>query len=87
VLAHVRFQILSVDHAVGDALVDLDAGDVLDDVGQANPDDTIVVVLPEMVPGRWWEHLLHNQTALRLKATLLFHPGVIVANVPYHLAR
>jgi hypothetical protein len=37
------------------------------------------------VPGRWWEHLLHNQTALRLKAALLFHPGVIVANVPYHM--
>ena len=37
--------------------------------------------------GHWWEHLLHNQTALRLKAALLFHPGIIVANVPYHLAR
>ena len=36
--------------------------------------------------GHWWEHLLHNQTALRLKAALLFHPGVVVANVPYHLA-
>jgi hypothetical protein len=59
----------------------------IDAVGEANPDDTLVVVLPEMVPGHWWEHLLHNQTALRLKAALLFHPGVIVANVPYHLAR
>ncbi|HEY3078323.1 MAG TPA: APC family permease [Chloroflexota bacterium] len=59
----------------------------IDAVGRANPEDTIVVVLPEFVPGRWWEHLLHNQTALRLKAALLFHPGVIVANVPYHLAR
>ncbi|HEV8638945.1 MAG TPA: APC family permease [Chloroflexota bacterium] len=59
----------------------------IDAVAQANPRDTIVVVLPELVPGRWWEHLLHNQTALRLKASLLFHPGVIVANVPYHLSR
>ena len=48
--------------------------------------DTLVVVLPEFVPEHWWEHLLHNQTALRLKAALLFHPGVIVASVPYHLA-
>jgi hypothetical protein len=38
------------------------------------------------VPGRWWEHLLHNQTALRLKAKLLFQPGVIVVSVPYHVA-
>ncbi len=56
-------------------------------LARAYPDDTIVVVLPELVPGHWWEHLLHNQTALRLKASLLFHPGVVVANVPYHLAR
>jgi hypothetical protein len=36
------------------------------------------------VPSQWSEHLLHNQTALRLKATLLCHPSVVVANVPYH---
>jgi hypothetical protein len=45
------------------------------------------VVLPEYVSSHWWEHLLHNQTALRLKASLLFRPGVVVANVPYHMAR
>jgi len=50
------------------------------------PDDT-VVVLPEFVPSRWWEQLLHNQTALRIKAALLFYPGVVVANVPYHLEK
>jgi len=50
-------------------------------------DATIVVVLPEMVATRWWHHLLHNQTALRLKATLLFRPGTIVVSVPYHLRR
>jgi amino acid transporter len=59
----------------------------IDALHESHPQDTIVVVLPEYVPGHWWEHLLHNQTALRLKAALLFHPGVIVANVPYHLAR
>jgi hypothetical protein len=59
----------------------------IDILHETYPQDTIVIVLPEYVPGHWWEHLLHNQTALRLKASLLFHPGVIVANVPYHLAR
>jgi amino acid transporter len=58
----------------------------VDEVERAHPGDTLMVILPEYVPGRWWEHLLHNQTALRLKAALLFHPGVIVANVPYHVA-
>ena len=57
----------------------------IDALHEVHPDETLVVVLPEYVPTRWWEHLLHNHTALRLKATLLFHPGVIVANVPYHL--
>jgi len=51
-----------------------------------HPADTLLVVLPEYVPGRWWEHLLHNQTALRLKAKLLFQPGVFVVSVPYHIA-
>jgi amino acid transporter len=59
----------------------------IDALHESHPDDTLVIVLPEYVPRHWWEHLLHNQTALRLKAALLFHPGVIVANVPYHLAR
>jgi len=59
----------------------------IDALHESHPDDTLVIVLPEYVPSHWWEHLLHNQTALRLKAALLFHPGVIVANVPYHLAR
>ncbi len=59
----------------------------IDALHESYPKDTIIVVLPEYVPAHWWEHLLHNQTALRLKAALLFHPGVIVANVPYHLAR
>jgi hypothetical protein len=57
----------------------------IDALHEARPQETIVVVLPEYVPRRWWEHLLHNQTALRLKGALLFRPGVVVANVPYHL--
>jgi hypothetical protein len=58
----------------------------INEVERAYPGDTLMIILPEYVPGRWWEHLLHNQTALRLKAALLFHPGIIVANVPYHVA-
>jgi hypothetical protein len=51
------------------------------------PNKTLTVILPEMVPAHWWEQVLHNQTALRLKAALLFRPGVVVASVPYHLRR
>jgi amino acid transporter len=58
----------------------------IDALRDSHPHDTITVVLPEYVPSRWWEHLLHNQTSLRLKAALLFHPGVVVTNVPYHMA-
>jgi hypothetical protein len=58
----------------------------LDSVRELSPTDTILVVLPEFVPSRWWENLLHNQTAFLLKAALLFRPG-IVADVPYHVRR
>ena len=43
------------------------------------------VFLPEFIPSRWWQHLLHNQTALLIKATLLFSKGKIVTSVPYRL--
>ena len=42
--------------------------------------------IPEYVVGHWWEALLHNQSALRLKARLLFQPGVMVTSVPWQLA-
>ncbi|MBV9599766.1 MAG: amino acid permease, partial [Chloroflexi bacterium] len=58
----------------------------IDALKDTHPNDTLTVVLPEFVPSHWWEQLLHNQTALRLKASLLFHPGIVVANVPYHMA-
>jgi hypothetical protein len=50
-------------------------------------DATVVVVLPELVATRWWHQVLHNQSALRLKASLLFRPGIVTVNVPYHLRR
>ena len=45
----------------------------------------VCVFIPEYVVGHWWEHLLHNQSALRLKARLLFQPGVMVTSVPWQL--
>ena len=57
----------------------------IDEVDQRYDDDVLSVVLPEFIPSRWWQHLLHNQTALMIKAALLFRRGVIVTSVPYHL--
>src|SRR6266581_1140094 len=57
----------------------------IDTVHELFPDDTVTVILPEFVVTHWWEHLLHNQTALRLKAALLFRPGIVVTNIPQHL--
>jgi amino acid transporter len=59
----------------------------LDEIQKQAPDATLTVVLPEYVPRHWWEQILHNQTALRLKAALLFRPGTVVISVPYHLDR
>lgn len=52
---------------------------------RASERDVITVFIPEYVVGRWWENLLHNQSALRLKARLLFQPGVMVTSVPWQL--
>jgi amino acid transporter len=51
-----------------------------------SPRDVVTVFIPEYVVGRWWEHLLHNQSALRLKGRLLFEPGVMVTSVPWQLS-
>jgi hypothetical protein len=48
-------------------------------------DTVVTVVLPEFVVRHWWEHLLHNQTALYIKRFLLFEPRVVVTSVPYRL--
>jgi amino acid transporter len=52
---------------------------------QGGPNHIVTIVLPEFIPARWWQHLLHNQTALVVKGSLLFHKNVIVTDVPYHL--
>jgi amino acid transporter len=56
----------------------------LDALQQQDPDRRLLVVLSEVVPRHWWDNLLHNQTALRLKLRLFFRPNTIVADVPYH---
>jgi amino acid transporter len=50
------------------------------------PRDVLTVIVPEFIVGKWWEQLLHNQSALRLKAALLFQPGVVLTSVPWHLS-
>jgi amino acid transporter len=57
----------------------------IDTVHERHPDDTLTVVLPEYVVVHWWENLLHNQTTFRIKAALLFRPGIVVIDVPQHL--
>jgi amino acid transporter len=57
----------------------------IDEIDAQYDDDVLTIILPEFVPSKWWQHLLHNQTALLIKATLLFSKGKIVTSVPYHL--
>ncbi|HEX7105101.1 MAG TPA: APC family permease [Acidothermaceae bacterium] len=54
-------------------------------IRRTSPRDVVTVFIPEYVVGHWWEHLLHNQAALRLKGRLLFMPGVMVVSVPWQL--
>ena len=57
----------------------------VDEVQARYPNNVVTVVLPEFVVGSWWGQLLHNQSALVLKARLLFRKGTVVTSVPYHL--
>jgi hypothetical protein len=59
--------------------------DYIKGIGRESPRDVVCVFIPEYVVGHWWEQLLHNQSALRLKGRLLFQPGVMVTNVPWQL--
>lgn len=56
-------------------------------LSQQEPEAPLTVVVPEFVPKRWWEHLLHSQSALRLKLALLSKPNITVVDIPYHLER
>jgi amino acid transporter len=49
------------------------------------PNEVITVVVPQFVPKHWWNNLLHTQTAIQLRLVLLFKPGIVVTDVPYHV--
>ncbi len=59
----------------------------IEQVERERPDDYVTVILPEFVPARWWQHLLHNQRALLIKGALLFRPNTVVTSVPFHLSK
>ncbi len=61
---------------------------VITDLQQSHPERDIVVVVPELVPSRWYHYFLHNQTAVVIKAVLLFSGfrRVAAVNVPWYLS-
>ena len=61
--------------------------DYLDQIQSRGEDQMITIVLPEFLPRHWWQHVLHNQTALLVKGALLFRKNTVVADVPYLLKR
>ncbi|ADD44171.1 APC family permease [Stackebrandtia nassauensis] len=60
--------------------------DYVKSVKRKSPREVVTVFIPEYVVGHWWENLLHNQSALRIKSRLRFEPGVMVTSVPWQLA-
>ncbi|MBM3691747.1 MAG: APC family permease [Actinobacteria bacterium] len=56
----------------------------LDELGDRYDNDIVTVLIPEFVVKHWWQHILHNQSALILKGRLLFRKGLVVTSVPYH---
>jgi hypothetical protein len=59
----------------------------IDQIQSRGEDQMVTIVLPEFLPRRWWQHVLHNQTALLVKGALLFRRNIVVADVPYLLKR
>jgi amino acid transporter len=59
--------------------------DYVKNIRRESPRDAISIFIPQYVVGHWWEQLLHNQSAIRLKSRLLFTPGVMVVSVPWQL--
>jgi amino acid transporter len=60
--------------------------DFVKGVRRDSPRELVVVFVPQYVVGHWWENVLHNQSALRLRARLQFQPGVMITTVPWQLA-
>jgi len=61
--------------------------DYIDHIQARGDDQMVTVVLPEFLPRKWWQHILHNQTALLVKGALLYRKNTVVADVPYLLKR
>jgi amino acid transporter len=59
--------------------------DFVKSIRRDSPRELVVVFVPQYVVGHWWENLLHNQSALRLRARLQFQPGVMITSVPWQL--
>lgn len=57
----------------------------LDRLDEQYENDNVTVIIPEFVVSHWWENILHNQSALRIKRWLLFRRGTMVTSVPYHI--
>ncbi|MET0852789.1 MAG: APC family permease [Candidatus Rokuibacteriota bacterium] len=61
--------------------------DYIDHIHARGDDQMVTIVLPEFLPRRWWQHVLHNQTALLVKGALLYRKNTVVTDVPYLLRR
>jgi hypothetical protein len=59
--------------------------DYVENLRMVTPGELVTIVVPEVVPRRWWEHFLHNKTALYIRTAFLFKPNVVVTSVPYLL--
>lgn len=59
--------------------------DYIEEVENISQDDIVTIVIPEFVTAKWWEQLLHNQTAFLIRAALIFRKGKVVTSVRYHL--
>jgi hypothetical protein len=57
----------------------------IDQMEKQRDGDYMTIILPEFLPAKWWQHLLHNQTALLLKTAILFRRGKVAISIPYHL--
>jgi amino acid transporter len=57
----------------------------VDNLRMVMPGELVTVVVPEIVPKKWWEHFLHNKTALYIRTAFMFKPNVVVVAVPYLL--
>jgi hypothetical protein len=55
----------------------------VENLRMVTPGELVTIVVPEIVPKKWWEHLLHNKTALYIRTAFLFKPNVVVTAIPY----